>query len=1134
MKLINLLQKLKTWFRIPPNFSTRLVGSFIILLLLALIVWLGGEYISWGTYAPYAQPEKRLYIILFLFLIWLCKFIFIDLTPHAQALHPQVKLKLKALKNRFNGAVQFLKKTTINHEEKSLQLNQLPWCLLIGPAHAGKTTLLAHAGINFILQRQFQNQNLQQLDASEHCDWWVTRDICLIDVPSRYLSSAQDLKTQKRIDYTMLWKSLLQLIRQRRGKYGLHSIMIALPLPELMKKNDANHYQALQQNLLRTILHVKKIFPYPIACQLIITKCDLLPGFNDFFAELASEELTQPWGITFPAQYNQQELADIFTERFDALIKKLNQQLLYRLHHERHPTARSHIKDFPLYIEQVKVNLFEFIRKINSLNTSLVIQNIFLTSAIQPVLEQANAIADNHQQQQLQIFQTPPATSQAYFIKQFIAQHRVYAAPHAQGLETDYPRWKKQLTYGLCLTMLLTTVIILGRDFRQGIKQTHAMQNILVEYQLNLQKQSRNAVVQLETTLTLLDTLQKAIKKTQFKFDLPHVLGFYSNKSQEKVDVIYYSALQSILLPEIKDYLEDYLKLPVNQDPVAVYAALTAYLMLGDNTHFNAAFIIDTIQNILPKSITKTDSERLLQHINLALNHVWKPLKLNPNTINETRKYLLSIPTSRLAYIILKTINNNVAIQEINLGDNHLARTVFQENTLNDVIPNMFTAKNFNGIYTDEINTAIHQSIQGNWILNKTNNIENSLFISKMTEQLRSTYISNYTLTWEKVLNNVRLLTPKNLSEIDTQIINIIGNDSPLLQLLKTLHENTYFEPITNASNKLRSVTNLLNKNNSTQSNLYQIFYSLQSLHFYLKQVLSAHDTRKAAFELISNRIKNLGAPDAIIQLRLIANKSPEPIKSWLDEITNNAWYFLVQEAGRYLDTSWQNQVMQIYQTQIANRYPFTANTNEEVDMHAFSQFFAANGVVQKFYNNYLQILIDTSSTEWRWKKIDNEKLPFTNESLRQIQQALLIQQVFFAKGDNKPALHFTIQPFKFGNQIKSVKINMDNKEMIDTGNHLAASHPLVWPYAQQAISIQLTMANQQISNHQFTGDWGWFRLVNQSFENVITHKQMLLNFSNSEQPAKYILYVQDKFNPFLTLNLNHFRLPNQLTERDA
>ena len=168
-----------------------------------------------------------------------------------------------------------------------------------------------------------------------------------------------------------------------------------------------------------------------------------------------------------------------------------------------------------------------------------------------------------------------------------------------------------------------------------------------------------------------------------------------------------------------------------------------------------------------------------------------------------------------------------------------------------------------------------------------------------------------------------------------------------------------------------------------------------------MQKIINAENSKKAAFEAITARLQNTET-DPLTQLRLIADKSPEPIKNWLNKLTNDAWHCLMQEAGRYIDTSWQEQVIKPYQTWLANRFPINKSSHAEINLKNFAHFFGDTGVIVNFYRQNLQTLVDTGAGDWRWKTIDNQTLPFSTNTLRQIQLALQIHRTFFAEEDGK------------------------------------------------------------------------------------------------------------------------------------
>ena len=1082
--------------------------------------------IAWNDYFPLAQAEKRAYVILFIFLIWVLKFLLLDVDAVNifQYKDAHTRKKLLPLQNQFRGAMQFLKKTVITKHGKQVRLNQLPWYLLLGPSQTGKTSLLANSNANFILQRQFQNQNIHNLEASEICNWWVTRDASIIDVPGKYLFSQDKLPAS-----TSLWRFFLRMIKKQRGKDGVDGIVITLPLPEFMHQQDTKKQQALQRALFQRLHELQKIFPQTLPYYLVITKCDLLPGFAEYFAELGQDEASQAWGVMLPDPENNEPVHELFVQHFNALIKKLNQQLIYHLHQERNPNARPAIKDFPLQVERLKEAASDFIKKLSTTDLNLSLQGVYLQTTAEPetVLLEGDAFSN---QRAVQLFKEPTQASRTYFIKQFIT-HGLgnMRVDNASAIKKQI--WKQRTAFAASIGIISLTAFVLGRDFETGVDKAYSIKNNLSEYQLAIQN-FHNPDEHLSKTIELLDTLRKSVKHIGFKLDFAHLLSFYTDKSQNKAGAIYQQALQNILLPELKNYFEDYLTIPVNKNSDSVYAVLKSYLMLNEVNHRQADFFVNTLTMILPITTDKTAKEHLINHVLLALQSP-QALGLNNVVIQKTREFLTATPSAQLGYIILKNINDNNVLSEIDLGVNNTADPIFVSQHIADQLPNMFTAKTLSPILGREVMLAASEAASGNWVLgNSLAPRGNTELVTALVDQIRTTYINNYVDVWESLLSNIQLSTATDLTQIDAMILRLISNNSPLLQLLQTLHNNTYYQPIITASPKLQSLGMLVDKNGPSDNLLYQIFSGLRQMHQYLQPILTAQNRKQAAFEAISYRMKNNVNPDAITQLRIIAEKSPEPIKSWLNKISNDTWHFLMDDASLYINTAWQDQVMRFYHADIANRYPFTPASNNDIDLQRFTIFFGNPGLIYTFYSTHLQPLVDTSAPEWKWKSADNVKLPFSDDALRQIQQALRINHTFFPNRDNKLYVQFAIEPAKLGKSIKQIQLNINDRQIVDKDNDVHSPHVITWPNnttKSKMTSVQVTLDTKEVVNRQYPGDWGWFRLVNQSFESMVSHKQTLLNLSVNNVPIKYYLYTEGQVNPFLSLNLQHFNLPEKL-----
>lgn len=1122
-----------------PSIYKKQIAPFIIFVSLALFIWFLGPLLVVANYTPLAYPDKRLYIIAAFFLLWVLKFIFFDTTPaknkyQQPQFSPETAKKLQTLQGRFQGALNFLKKTVINKQGSRFHLSTLSWYLFIGASGSGKTTLLANSKVNFILSKQFKQAEAVIIPSSDACDWWVTRDLVLIDVPGYYFMGREKPSAnhpEKNKDGNILWKSLLNLIKITPAKDNLNGIIIALNFPEMLKKSSAQEKNALIHDLKKRITELRNQFGSQLAFHFVITKCDLLPGFLEFFSETGSEELSQAWGLTMPELQPKDKLLDVFTLRFNALIKRINKQLLLRLHQERNPNARPYIKDFPLHLERLKEAITTLLKALAM--PDLHLQGVYLTSAAQPPAEEpvsyTHVAHSNLTHQPLQIMRAPTIPSRAYFVKQLVMQSFLYTSRQVSlQNQSDYT-WLRRATYAISIGIIVTATLLLGHDFKRSIEKTYTLQNDLTRYQMYVQENDPSDV-RLIKALPLLDNLQQAANNSHHQLvRIESILAFYTNRSQQTANVIYFKALQTIVIPEIKNDLENFLANASNKNPVLVYTALKAYLMMTDPENFQASFLTNTISKITSTPMNSTVLSRLTSHVNAIFSTHLATVQLNQNLITDVRKQLVNLPSTELGFVILKSMDANNADSTIGLGTNFGSPPVFVSKQVDNRIPNMFVAANFQKILADEINSAATEALKGNWVLGDIMPSVNQPSLDSLTSQLRNQYIAKYVDIWESQLANIQPYTPKNLLQVDEMILNLTNNNSPLLQLLQTIKENTGFDPIISSSPKIMALDNLVNSD-IKQSSLYEAFVDLRQLHFYLQKILNSANSNKNAFDAASSRLQNLN-DDPITAIHKLAEQNPEPLKSWLNIIANQSWDFILQKAGTHIQTAWKTNILPTYNEHIANRYPFVQNSDKDVSLQEFTNFLGHRGLLANFYLNYLKPFVDDKGSQWTWRTIDNQRIPFSNELLANLQHAAQLQHVFFPNGDNKLSIEFTMQPIALDPQMRTLTLNINGQQAAFQKNGKRLPRTFTWPgnYYSHGTTVSFITPKSQMISNTLKGDWGLFRLINSSTEGINDKKALMLNIAANGHSAKYMLFTNASMNPFLPNSISHFELPQDI-----
>lgn len=1106
----------------------------IIFSIIALLIWYCGPLISIADATPLIEPEKRFYTIAAVVLAWILKINFLDSkgqpatsTPLA-SINPELAKKIQSIESRFQGAMRFLKKTMINKHDKNVSLYHLPWYLLIGPANAGKTTLLANSNINYILAKQFKNENIKNIPPSDVCDWWVTRDSVMVDVPSSYLYAKQ--KTMAPANSTQpknpsayaLWQNFLVLIKKYRGKKALTGVVLALPVSDLMSApNKERAFAELKQQLLE----LREQFGSNLPFFLTITKCDQLPGFMDFFSDSGSDELSQAWGVTLPTLKDNESLAEMFTNRFNALIKRLNKQLIWRLHQERNPFTRPQIKDFPLQIERLKENVLATL-KIIAPESGFNLQGVYLTSAMQQMAEEqtTHLQAASSMSPQSLILRAPSMPTRAYFVRQLLLQALLATAdqaPSRMGMTFNF-NWRNNpaiYTVSICTAVLAAG--FLGNELRHSIKQTYAIRDGLSQYQSDVQQASQQTP-HLAKALSLMNALQQTAAGSTV---LP-----YTDRAQQSAAAAYQQALKTIVLPQIRYDLENYLTTTNNKNPEGLYVALKAYLMLGAGQHLQPDFVFNTLQKINPELFNKKNSTELSSHIHAALNTAWQPMELDQILVARARKRLTNLMPLDLSYAIVKSIPAYHLKNTISLEINPDEHSTLINKEISYQVPKIFTAEAFQDVYDRRIVAAAREVTEGSWVLGGASTAANT---ENLTDQLRNLYVANYISTWENILQNVQLLTPTTLAQVDAQLVSLAHDNSPLLQLLIAVKENTSFGPITNASPKLAAINTFV-AGSSTQENsaLYKTFVALNQAHASLESVLGAGDVNAAAFKAAAAHMKNpITSTDFITVLFNTADNTPAPLKYWLNNLASKSWHIILQNSAQYIEQHWENSVITTYNSQLANRYPFSATASKEVSLEQFTKFLGTHGVITSFYQNYLQPFVDTNPHGWYWKKVNNDQIPFSRNALNNFERAADLQHTFFPNGDNQLALKFTLQPLALESDIRRFSLNINGQGIQYEHGGVAIPQVMNWPGNKNAryTSLNFLAKNAPPVNYNLNSEWGWFRLINKSTQKIISAKQLLLTFELNGHKAKYYLFTQSHLNPFMQANLESFHLPQQL-----
>jgi type VI secretion system protein ImpL len=248
-----------------------------------------------------------------------------------------VKESHRRLQEKMHEAIRTLQKN-------GRPLYDLPWYLLLGASQSGKTTLLQGVAQHF---SPFARSDVPTRGSTQDCDWWFFSTAIILDTAGAYAFPTEVGREGTR------WYRLLQLLRYYRELQPINGLIVTIAADVLASRSEDEEAlrrdaAALRRRVDEAIQELGIHFPV----FLLVTRCDLLEGFTEFFACLPERTWRQVFGYVHVAQppIGRQPpdtpAAFDFETVFASLVERLQQLRLSLLNEERVPPIALHQKIF--------------------------------------------------------------------------------------------------------------------------------------------------------------------------------------------------------------------------------------------------------------------------------------------------------------------------------------------------------------------------------------------------------------------------------------------------------------------------------------------------------------------------------------------------------------------------------------------------------------------------------------------------------------------------------------------------------------------------------------------------------------------------------------------------------------------
>lgn len=1148
----------------------------------ALVIWFIGPLLGFGDARPLEGWIARLVVIVVLAGIWLG----VQLLKVRRAARANTEIssgivegsgpddgarsaeEVSALRARFEEAIGVLRKSG-----GGKSLYDLPWYVIIGPPGAGKTTALINSGLRFPLADRFGKNALRGIGGTRNCDWWFTDEAILLDTAGRFTTQDSHAAADK-----AAWEGFLDLLKRYRKRRPINGVLVAISATDFMIMNPAQrHQQALA--IKNRIRELDEFFGMRFPVYVLVTKCDLINGFVEFFDDLDREQREQVWGVTLPLA-DTGGGAERLGSELDALFARLEQHLIRRLQQERDLKRRGKIYGFPQQVSSLKAPLLEVLEEVfqtSRFETSGMLRGIYFTSGTQegtPIDRVMGAISRSFglEQQMLPSFS---GQGRSYFITRLL-RDVVFKESGIAGTNQKLERRRallQRMAYGGTFAVLGLLAAGWVASFYGNIRLIERVGTQVADAEEALAAVPHNRH-EPEVTLEALEALDSVRQTARDPGGFVSLGLSQGDVLAEQADAAYRRALVSQLLPRIMLRLEqqvDAIKPPLD----FTYEALKTYLRLGLEPHYDAeeigAWITLDWEARLPRDIGSDGYQAMTRHLAalLAQRPSQLPLPMNQQVVDHARQRLLRTPLEERIYTRLKGSELVADLRDFNVLDRAGpdAGRVFVRASgrpLSEGISGFFTRAGYERLFVNPDSLQVMEELTAEqWVLRDEADVSAAGDISSMLAGLQDLYFSEYVQAYKDLIEDIRL-APLRDSREAASVLNVLSRpgDSPLLNLIAAVRQETDFssKPAEQegdagaddafAAQRQRLQQTLGGVENSVTALKPRYANVVEEAFADFRELNVGGDATGPAQQLVgllreladftllvSSEEGASGVPQHVVQsgqatlqrVEFEAERQSQPLlKELLGGAASSVSNIAFGGVATNVDAQWRSGPLAFCERAVSGRYPLTKTGESEIRLEDFGRFFGYGGELDQFFQAYLKDHVDTSQRPW--KSNERSGLRLSADALAQFQRAQAIRETFF-RGDAQPNVGFELTPLSMDPGITQFSMSIDG-QAIQYFHGPRVAQSFTWPGSEGVGEVRMEVAPSGGSPMRVErGPWAWFRVLDgarMTESTVPEHFQVV--FEVGGRSVTFELVARSAYNPFALRELTDFRCPAQLT----
>ena len=1174
----------------PLNlFKSFFFWSLLGISTLVCLIWFFGDEIAISGIRPLASNQIRFVACILIVVFWLGKIVLrfwkearrnALLVKEIQSTHEPIIKKtvtVTPMARKFSELNKILKdakfirsKTKLFNAEQYLY--HLPWYPILGATGSGKTSVIKYSGLNFPLTSTADKSHDQKINTYD-CDWFLTDNAVFFDTTGYFINK----------DNNHDWDEFVSLLNKYRPQQPINGLIVTVSVEELL--SGESELQSLALSLKKRIQELYKQFNIKFPIYFIITKLDLLQGFQSFFAHLTEQERQEYFGIQFNSESADHDIESA-QNKFAQLIEIFYSLSLDVVSKQVTIEDRANVFIFPDEFKRLSDSLTKFLQELakhSKFEESVQWRGVYFSSAIaQDELFISNNIKlyEDFQLNKNTLYPHKNESRKNYsgfFLKKIFeeiifAESNLASKNKVWSIKNRSSYWFGAISIGLFSAMalfLLCVSYIKNSRYLDDVKQRAIKldESIRKEKELNF----KNAI---EFANQVPSVVQSEHIKDLNNPPFSYRIGLYQGAQMWTIgQSVYNRLLHDSAMPLISQNLDELLRTEKPGDRQFTYNSLKAYLMMFHKDKFNQEFMRNwLIENLFANAndgkqidnLQKDAADKALRQV-LAQSDLVFSVNYDEELVEKRRRDLAKID---ITTIILdqtlqsaqqhKSAINSVSFSSLGGSQTHLLFRRKSGASLKEPIDPAYTREGYIKLVLPSLIKNTTQIFEeGSWVLGEyatsAGQTEDAI-----RQDVQRQYFQQYIKSWHEYINDLVLITPRNSQE-NIQIAKLLSDkNSPLINIIRGISDNTtlnlgdqlkaqHNNPIKDWLSKAGIDINQFVISSEQNENLGQLSGWIQdtpvdtafaNFHALLRAEKEQPATITSVIEVVNDLYvylvavnvaveKGVDLPpdDPFVKYKAEIGRLPSPFREMLDNFST----IILERTDKVVDerlmsslTKQLAPVAQQCEDMLAQGYPFQRTSPNDVAIESFTNIFGSNGIYQKF--NQLTGQIASLA------KVDSlDALMARNETFSQRFAALKsireIKRVYFSNGMDTPKFNFTIKVILLDPELESVHISYDGKTQVYSHGPVVPLN-LTWPAQSGNSQIKLEVISPEVNSTSISnnGAWSVFRLIEQG---KITHQSNNATIVAYDIRGRKLVLEFTAFtpnNPFDLSNLRKFQ----------